>query len=171
MATLGKAGFVLKGAWSAVVTYDPLEVVLYSGKIYAAKQSSINSRPDQNPSDWMLWAGSPIVSVESISGGYALTVENADGTTETYNIMTGGASGAVTATLVISAADWNGGTTVTKNVPEVGASSIVWSAPDSSSIETVGSCQVFCTAQGNGTLTYEAKTTPDVDVTFNLVVM
>ena len=92
---LGKVGFVLKGEWSAVVTYDQLEVVFYEGKVYAAKRSSTNAQPDSSPADWMLWAGSPVITSSAITGGHAVTITNADGTSETINVLDGEVTNAV----------------------------------------------------------------------------
>lgn len=64
--------------------------------------------------------------------------------------------------LVISVADWEGGTTVEKEIAEVTETSIV--------IVDTSDGNVECTAQGNGTLTFTATETPSDPVVVKVVV-
>lgn len=68
-----------------------------------------------------------------------------------------------TATVTITVADWNGGTTVAKNVTGVTATSIV--------IVDTSDGNVECTGQGAGTLTFTAKSTPTSAVTVKVVIL
>lgn len=70
---------------------------------------------------------------------------------------------ASTQTITIAVADWTGGTTVTKSVMGVTASNIV--------IVDTSDGNVECTAQGSGTLTFTAKSTPTSAVTAKVVIL
>lgn len=70
---------------------------------------------------------------------------------------------AITATVTIAVADWDSGTTAVKNVTGVTATNIV--ICDSSDPD------VQCTAQGAGTLTFTATSTPSAEVSVKVVIL
>lgn len=73
-------------------------------------------------------------------------------------------------TVTISAADWNATTTCTKSVTGVTSSNAVTLAPAPADFSTWASNGVLCTAQGSGTLTFTADTTPASSITVNLLI-
>jgi len=78
--------------------------------------------------------------------------------------------GASSATVTIATTDWSSNS-ATVSVADVSPSSIVMCSPDSNSAQAVADCKVFCTGQGNGTLTFTATTTPNTSVTYDVVIM
>ena len=74
-------------------------------------------------------------------------------------------------TVTINASDWGGQSSVTKSVSYVTATSVVILSPDPSSISNITDNQVYCSAQGNGTLTFTAiNSIPVGNVTYNVVI-
>lgn len=69
-------------------------------------------------------------------------------------------------TVTISVADWNGGTSVTKSVSGMTSSANIMVGGESSSMSEIIGCQVYCSAQGTGTLTFTCNETPTSAVTF-----
>ena len=80
-------------------------------------------------------------------------------------------NGALASTFVsISVADWEGGTTVVKNVTGVTETNVVWASPSPASIEDATTFGVYASAQGDGTLTFTASATPTEEIIFNIIV-
>lgn len=71
----------------------------------------------------------------------------------------------------ITVADWNSTTTCTKTVTGVTTSNSVVVSPEPSSIGYYVSSGVYCSAQGAGTLTFTAVSTPTVDLTVNVMIV
>ena len=79
---------------------------------------------------------------------------------------------AITSTTVsITVANWNATTTCTKSVTGVTSSNNVIVTPAPASINTWNSNDVSCSAQGSGTLTFTASTTPSADMTVNVMII
>ena len=79
---------------------------------------------------------------------------------------------AITSTTVsITVANWNATTTCTKSVTGVTSSNNVIVTPVPASINTWNSNGVYCSAQGSGTLTFTASTTPSADMTVNVMII
>lgn len=74
-------------------------------------------------------------------------------------------------TTTISVANWNATTTCTKSVTGVTSSNGVIPIPAPASISTWTSSGVYCSAQGNGTLTFACSTTPTADITVNIMIV
>lgn len=74
-------------------------------------------------------------------------------------------------TVSISVANWNATTTCTKSVTGVTSSNNVIVAPAPSSMSDWASSGVYCSAQGSGTLTFTASTTPSADMTVNVMII
>lgn len=73
--------------------------------------------------------------------------------------------------VTIAVADWNATTTCTKSVTGVTASNNVLVCPDPASIDNWGTCGVYCSAQGSGTLTFVCSSTPSASITVNVLVI
>ena len=69
-------------------------------------------------------------------------------------------------TVTISVSDWNGGTSVTKSVSGMTSSANIMVGAEASSMSEIIGCQVYCSAQGTGTLTFTCNETPTSAVTF-----
>jgi len=80
-----------------------------------------------------------------------------------YDELEGKQATALTSTVTIAVADWNGTTTCTKSVTGVTASNVVFCDSSDSSVQ--------CTAQGAGTLTFTADATPTEDITVKVVIL
>ena len=79
---------------------------------------------------------------------------------------------AITSTTVsITVANWNATTTCTKSVTGVTSSNNVIVTPAPASINTWNSNGVYCSAQGSGTLTFTASSTPSADMTVNVMII
>ena len=76
-----------------------------------------------------------------------------------------------TASVTISVADWAGGTSCTKSVGIVKASNTIMYSPDESSYTETSQSEVRVSAQANGQLTFVCSTTPDTDITINIVAL
>ena len=76
-----------------------------------------------------------------------------------------------TASVTISVADWAGGTSCTKSVGIVKASNTIMYSPDESSYTETSQSEVRVSAQANGQLTFTCSTTPDSDITINIVAL
>lgn len=79
---------------------------------------------------------------------------------------------AITSTTVsITVANWNATTTCTKSVTGVTSSNNIIVTPVPASINTWNSNGVYCSAQGSGTLTFTASTTPSADMIVNVMII
>lgn len=72
-------------------------------------------------------------------------------------------------TVSIAAADWNGGTTVSKTVSGLTATSVVWVAPDHASQSDYTSAGVYASSQTTDTLEFSCTTTPTSALTVTVV--
>jgi hypothetical protein len=68
-------------------------------------------------------------------------------------------------TVTIAVADWNGGTTVSKTVSGLTATSVVFASPDGSSMSEWASAGVYASGQATDTLTFTASSTPTASIT------
>ena len=64
---LGRVGFVLRGTWSSTESYQPLDVVYYSGASYAARIANSGIAPN-NSSTWQEMTGIASAVDDGISG-------------------------------------------------------------------------------------------------------
>lgn len=76
-----------------------------------------------------------------------------------------------TASVTISVADWAGGTSCTKSVGIVKGSNTIMYSPDESSYTETSQSEVRVSAQASGQLTFTCSTTPDSDITINIVAL
>ena len=72
-------------------------------------------------------------------------------------------------TVTIAIADWNGGTTCTKTISGLTATSVVWVAPDNASQSDYLTAGVYASAQTTDTITFTATTTPTSALTVNVI--
>ena len=72
-------------------------------------------------------------------------------------------------TVTIAAADWNGGTTVSKTVSGLTATSVVWVAPEHASQSDYTSAGVYASSQTTDTLEFSCTTTPTNALTVTVV--
>lgn len=75
----------------------------------------------------------------------------------------------VSNTVTIAVADWNGGTTCTKTISGLTATSVVWVAPDNASQSDYLTAGVYASAQTTDTITFTATTTPTSVLTVNVI--
>ena len=75
----------------------------------------------------------------------------------------------VSNSITIAAADWNGGTTCTKTVSGLTATSVVWVAPDNASQSDYLDAGVYASAQTTDTITFTCSTTPTSSLTVNVI--
>ena len=71
----------------------------------------------------------------------------------------------------LTVANWNATTTCTVSVTGVTASNSVIVSPAPASIADYVSAGVYCSAQGSGTLTFTASSTPTADLTVNVMIV
>lgn len=71
----------------------------------------------------------------------------------------------------ITVANWNATTTCTKSVTGVTASNSIIVSPAPASIADYVSAGVYCSAQANGTLTFECTSTPTADLVVNVMIV
>lgn len=71
----------------------------------------------------------------------------------------------------ITVANWNATTTCTKSVTGVTASNSIIVSPAPSSIADYVEAGVYCSAQGSGTLTFTASSTPTADLVVNVMIV
>ena len=90
---------------------------------------------------------------------------SADGTVPHARLTNAVVSNAIT----IAVADWNGGTTCTKTVSGLTATSVVWVAPDNASQSDYLTAGVYASAQTTDTITFTCTTTPTSSLTVNVI--
>ena len=71
----------------------------------------------------------------------------------------------------LTVANWNATTTCTKSVAGVTTSNSVIVSPAPASIADYVSAGVYCSAQGSGTLTFTASSTPTADLVVNVMIV
>lgn len=74
-------------------------------------------------------------------------------------------------TITIPASSWSSSGTATVTALGVTIDGIVMVSPSAGSIDTVADCGIFCSEQGNSTLTFTANTNPISSVTYNVVII
>ena len=105
-----------------------------------------------------------------VSGTNIKTVNN-ESLLGSGNITIQGGAGADVTQVSITVANWNATTTCTKTVTGVTTSNSVIVSPAPSSISDYVSAGVYCSAQGSGTLTFTAASTPTADLTVNVMIV
>ena len=75
----------------------------------------------------------------------------------------------VSNSISIAVADWNGGTTCSKTVSGLTATSVVWVAPDNASQSDYLTAGVYASAQTTDTITFTCTTTPTSALTVNVI--
>lgn len=120
----------------------------------------------------LLGSGDVAVQPTLVSGTNIKTINN-ESILGSGNLDIGGGSGGVSitnTTATIAVADWSNNT-CTKSVAGVTASNtvVVTYAPASKAVYTAA--DIYCTAQGSGTLTFACTTTPTAAVTVNVMVI
>lgn len=106
------------------------------------------------------WAAVESLPSQTGNSGKFLTT---DGTDASW------ASPVTATTLTISVADWNGGTTCTKTVSGLTATSVVWVAPDNASQSDYLTAGVYASSQTTDTITFTCSTTPTSSLTVNVI--
>ena len=101
--------------------------------------------------------------VANANGNYEIM--SADGTVPHARLTNAVVSNSIT----IAVADWNGGTTCTKTVSGLTATSTVWVAPDNASQSDYLTAGVYASAQATDSITFTATTTPTSALTVNVV--
>lgn len=92
-------------------------------------------------------------------------IMSADGTVPHARLTNAVVSNSIT----IAVADWNGGTTCTKTVSGLTATSTVWVAPDNASQSDYLTAGVYASAQAADSITFTATTTPTSALTVNVI--
>lgn len=92
-------------------------------------------------------------------------IMSADGTVPHARLTNAVVSNAIT----IAVADWNGGTTCTKTVSGLTATSVVWVAPDNASQSDYLTAGVYASNQTADTLEFSCSTTPTSALTVNVI--
>ena len=107
----------------------------------------------------------------TIDSDLSLTSGNAVKNSTVTEALNGKAS-VSSATASLTVAGWDAAAkTQTVTVSEVTADRIVQVSPAPVSIEAYIKAEIYCTAQGAGTLTFTCKTVPTEDITMNVVVI
>lgn len=84
------------------------------------------------------------------------------------NVVSGGL---ITTTATLAAGDW-ANSEQTVSVSDATASNTVFISPAPSSIDSYHGASVYCSAQGDGTLTFACgATAPSVDITVNILIV
>ena len=118
----------------------------------------------------LLGSGDVAVQPTLVSGTNIKTVNN-ESLLGSGNIVIQGGAGADVTQVSITVANWNATTTCTKSVTGVTTSNSVIVSPAPSSISDYVSAGVYCSAQGAGTLTFTASSTPTADLTVNVMIV
>lgn len=105
-----------------------------------------------------------------VSGTNIKTVNN-ESLLGSGNITIQGGAGADVIQVSITVANWNATTTCTKSVTGVTTSNSVIVSPAPASIADYVSAGVYCSAQGSGTLTFTASSTPTADLVVNVMIV
>lgn len=134
----------------------------------------INTETDPTVPSWAKASSKPSYTASEV--GAVPTSRTVNGKALSSNITLSasdvGAQSAITSTTVsITVANWNATTTCTKSVTGVTSSNNVIVTPAPASINTWNSNGVYCSAQGSGTLTFTASTTPSADMTVNVMIV
>ena len=99
------------------------------------------------------------------NGNGNFEIMSADGTVPHARLTNAVVSNSIT----IAVADWNGGTTCTKTVSGLTATSTVWVAPDNASQSDYLTAGVYASAQTTDTITFTCTTTPTSSLTVNVI--
>ena len=103
------------------------------------------------------------VKIANDNGNFEIM--SADGTVPHARLTNAVVSNSIT----IAVADWNGGTTCTKMVSGLTATSTVWVAPDNASQSDYLTAGVYASAQATDSITFTATTTPTSALTVNVI--
>ena len=103
------------------------------------------------------------VKIANDNGNFEIM--SADGTVPHARLTNAVVSNSIT----IAVADWNGGTTCTKTVSGLTATSTVWVAPDNASQSDYLTAGVYASAQATDSITFTATTTPTSALTVNVI--
>lgn len=95
-----------------------------------------------------------------------LMQKNASGNYDTVLV-----NGAYSTTATIGTVAWGAGKTATVNVDGVETNSLVFVAPAPSSYTAYTNAGIYCSTQGDGTLTFTCTTLPTNSITVNVVIM
>lgn len=126
-----------------------------------------------NDSGFVTSSTAPVrsVSVTQIqASGTEIAQVSVNGTSTSIYAPSGGGAEITTATATLTAAGWNN-STQTVNVTGVTSSNSVIVAAAPASITDYSSAGVYCSAQGNGTLTFTCSTTPTLALTVNVMII
>ena len=118
----------------------------------------------------LLGSGNVAVQPTLVSGTNIKTVNN-ESLLGSGNITIQGGAGADVTQVSITVANWNATTTCTKTVTGVTTSNSVIVSPAPASIADYVSAGVYCSAQGSGTLTFTASSTPTADLVVNVMIV
>lgn len=175
---LGSGNIVIQGGGGSTVSYtqtqtsgNELGTITIDGtasKIYSPTET------DPTVPSWAKASSKPSYTASEV--GAVPTSRTVNGKALSSNIILSasdvGAQTAITSqTVSISVANWNATTTCTKSVTGVTSSNNVIVTPAPASINTWNSNDVSCAAQGSGTLTFTASTTPSADMIVNVMII
>lgn len=118
----------------------------------------------------LLGSGNVAVQPTLVSGTNIKTINN-ESLLGSGNISIQSGTPISTVQVSITVANWNATATCTKSVTGVTSSNNVIVTPAPASINTWNSNGVYCSAQGSGTLTFTASTTPSADMTVNVMII
>ena len=114
---------------------------------------------------------SDVGAQETLVSGTNIKTVNNESLLGSGNITIQGGAGADVIQVSITVANWNATTTCTKTVTGVTTSNSVIVSPAPASISDYVSAGVYCSAQGSGTLTFTASSTPTADLTVNVMIV
>ena len=175
---LGSGNIVIQGGGGSTVSYtqtqtsgNELGTITIDGtasKIYSPTET------DPTVPSWAKASTKPSYTASEV--GAVPTSRTVNGKALSSNITLSasdvGAQSAITSTTVsITVANWNATTTCTKSVTGVTSSNNIIVTPVPASINTWNSNGVYCSAQGSGTLTFTASTTPSADMIVNVMII
>ena len=168
------AQYMLSGVavYSASATYAVGDRVRYGYYIYECN-TAITTAEAWDASHWTaldsLQEQIDDKQDELVSGTSIKTV-NGNSLLGSGNLVISGGATVTTTTVTIAVTDWSNNF-CTKNVTGVTASNsvLVTYAPSSKSVYTTA--DIYCSAQGSGTLTFTCGTTPTASVTVNVMII
>lgn len=164
----GTVNSVVIGSGSSAATFADYVVAI--GRNAQASTSSVamgNSAKATSPYAIQIGDGtnSDTKTFKVANGNGNFEIMSADGTVPHGRLTNAVVSNAVT----IAVADWNGGTTCTKTISGLTATSVVWVAPDNASQSDYLTAGVYASAQTTDTLEFSCGTTPTSAITVNVV--
>lgn len=186
---LGKAILTPKGEFSSNVSYEPLDVITYNGSSYLVLESVSGVVPSPESDKYQMLARkgdkgdigtSPTISLGTYTTGAAGTdviiTNTGTESAAVFNFtIPRGSQGlpgrpTLTSTATIASSAWSNNT-ATVLVSDVTANATIIVTPSPSSYQVVSDSGIYCSAQGNGSLTFTAMNgAPSSTVTMNVLI-